>query len=67
MGICSLLVEGRLKFHSMQNACSQRSPQLPDPNAGNFTLDILKQAMLETISTLNHFAEEASITEVCFI
>jgi glutamine amidotransferase len=37
--------------------------KLPDPNARNFTSDILKQAMLETISTLNDFAEETNITE----
>ena len=38
--------------------------QLPDPNAMAFTQDILKQAMLDTISSFNMLAEDASITEV---
>ncbi|EGN92925.1 hypothetical protein SERLA73DRAFT_190285 [Serpula lacrymans var. lacrymans S7.3] len=37
--------------------------KLPDPNASNFTYETLKKAMLETISTLNSFAEAAGITE----
>lgn len=41
--------------------------QLPDPSAKSFTPDILKKAMLETISSLNVFAEEAHITEVSFL
>ncbi|KAF9270111.1 glutamine amidotransferase [Marasmius fiardii PR-910] len=36
---------------------------LPDPDAKSFTSDILKEAMLRTISTLNDFAESAGITE----
>jgi len=37
--------------------------KLPDPSAKSFTSNILKQAMLETISTLNKLAEDAHITE----
>jgi hypothetical protein len=37
---------------------------LPDASAKSFTSNTLKQAMLETISSLNKFAEEAHITEV---
>lgn len=39
--------------------------QLPDPAAKCFTPEILRRAMLDTISTLNSFAAEAGITEVC--
>lgn len=38
--------------------------QLPDPNARTFTYGILRNAMLETIATLNAFADEADIVEV---
>lgn len=41
--------------------------QLPNPSAKSFTPDILKKAMLDTISTLNVLAEEAHITEVSVI
>lgn len=41
--------------------------QLPNPSAKNFTPDILKKAMLETISSLNIFAEEAHISEVSVV
>jgi glutamine amidotransferase len=38
--------------------------QLPEPSARSFTSNTLKQAMLETISSLNGFAEDAHIIEV---
>jgi glutamine amidotransferase len=38
--------------------------QLPDPQAKSFTTRTLQQAMLDTIATLNLYAEEAGITEV---
>lgn len=38
--------------------------QLPDPKAKSFTTRTLQQAMLDTIATLNLYAEEADITEV---
>jgi glutamine amidotransferase len=38
--------------------------QLPDPKAKSFTTRILQQAMLDTIATLNQYAEDAGITEV---
>ncbi|EJD04100.1 N-terminal nucleophile aminohydrolase [Fomitiporia mediterranea MF3/22] len=37
--------------------------KLPDANAKSFTPSVLRQAMLETIATLNGFAREYSITE----
>ncbi|KAJ7293534.1 N-terminal nucleophile aminohydrolase [Mycena rebaudengoi] len=37
--------------------------KLPDPDARTFTPDILRRAMLDTISSFNAFAEEAGITE----
>ncbi|KAF7347870.1 Phosphoacetylglucosamine mutase [Mycena venus] len=37
--------------------------KLPDPNARTFTPDILRRAMLETIASLNDFAEAAGVTE----
>ncbi|KAL4070902.1 N-terminal nucleophile aminohydrolase [Scleroderma citrinum] len=37
--------------------------KLPDPHAKTFTVKVLQQAMLDTIATLNNYAEEASITE----
>ncbi|KAG7099096.1 hypothetical protein E1B28_000970 [Marasmius oreades] len=37
--------------------------KLPDPDAKSFTPDVLKEAMLKTISSLNEFAESAGITE----
>ncbi|KAF8922604.1 nucleophile aminohydrolase [Mucidula mucida] len=36
---------------------------LPDPNARTFTVPTLRKAMLDTIATLNKYAEEAGITE----
>jgi glutamine amidotransferase len=38
--------------------------QLPDPKAKSFTTRTLQRAMLDTIATLNQYAEEAAITEV---
>lgn len=38
--------------------------QLPDANANYFTPAVLKQAMLDTIASLNEFAQEYGITEV---
>jgi hypothetical protein len=38
--------------------------QLPDPKAKSFTTRTLQQAMLDTIATLNLYADEAGITEV---
>jgi hypothetical protein len=37
--------------------------KLPDPDAKSFTPEILKDAMMKTISSLNAFAAEAGITE----
>jgi len=37
--------------------------KLPEPSAKSFTSNTLKQAMLETISSLNKFAEDTHITE----
>ncbi|KAH7925210.1 N-terminal nucleophile aminohydrolase [Leucogyrophana mollusca] len=37
--------------------------QLPDPNAKCFPPEVLKRAMLDTIATLNTYAEDAGITE----
>jgi len=37
--------------------------KLPDPNARTFTPDILRRAMLDTIASLNEFAEAAGVTE----
>ncbi|EIN13805.1 N-terminal nucleophile aminohydrolase [Punctularia strigosozonata HHB-11173 SS5] len=37
--------------------------KLPDPNAKCFTTNCLKQAMLETITTLNAFADDENIAE----
>ncbi|KIK05459.1 hypothetical protein K443DRAFT_675022 [Laccaria amethystina LaAM-08-1] len=37
--------------------------KLPDPDAKTFTLETLRKAMLETIATLNTYAEECGITE----
>ncbi|KAI3621908.1 glutamine amidotransferase [Moniliophthora roreri] len=37
--------------------------KLPNPDARSFTPDILREAMLRTITSLNEFAEEAGITE----
>ncbi|KII93759.1 hypothetical protein PLICRDRAFT_35984 [Plicaturopsis crispa FD-325 SS-3] len=37
--------------------------KLPDPNAQTFTPHVLKQAMLDTIASLNDFADQAGITE----
>ncbi len=41
------------------------SSQLPDPNATTFSSQALRKAMLDTITSLNTFAEETGITEVC--
>ncbi|KAG6856635.1 hypothetical protein H0H87_002225 [Tephrocybe sp. NHM501043] len=41
--------------------------KLEDPNAQLFTPEILRQAMLKTISQLNEIAKEAGIIEVCSI
>ena len=38
--------------------------KLPNANANSFTHTELKQAMLDTISTLNVLAEEQNVTEV---
>lgn len=38
--------------------------QLPDPDARTFTPDVLRRAMLDTIASLNNYAEAAGITEV---
>ncbi|GAW06118.1 glutamine amidotransferase [Lentinula edodes] len=37
--------------------------KLPDPNAKSFTTAMLRDAMFKTIASLNHYAEEAGITE----
>ncbi|KAJ6621695.1 nucleophile aminohydrolase [Mycena sp. CBHHK59/15] len=37
--------------------------KLPDPDARTFTPEILRRAMLDTISSLNSFAEAAGVTE----
>ncbi|KAH7916400.1 N-terminal nucleophile aminohydrolase [Hygrophoropsis aurantiaca] len=37
--------------------------QLPNPNAKCFPPEVLKRAMLDTIATLNTYAEDAGITE----
>ena len=37
--------------------------QLPDPNARSFTPEVLRKAMLETISSINEYTESAGITE----
>lgn len=37
--------------------------KLPDPHAKSFTTKVLQQAVLDTIATLNNYAEEAGITE----
>ncbi|KAJ6519774.1 N-terminal nucleophile aminohydrolase [Mycena sanguinolenta] len=37
--------------------------KLPDPDARTFTPDILRRAMVDTIASLNDFAEAAGITE----
>ncbi|KAJ7900299.1 N-terminal nucleophile aminohydrolase [Mycena olivaceomarginata] len=37
--------------------------KLPDPNARTFTPEILRRAMLETIASLNDFAEAVGVTE----
>lgn len=39
--------------------------QLPDPHAAKFTTDTLRQAMYETIQSLNEMTEEVGATEVC--
>lgn len=41
--------------------------KLPDPHAKSFTTKVLQQAVLDTIATLNNYAEEAGITEECHI
>jgi hypothetical protein len=38
--------------------------QLPNMDADTFPLEVLKKAMLDTISSLNTFAEEAGVTRV---
>jgi glutamine amidotransferase len=38
--------------------------QLPDPDATSFSSEVLRRAMLDTISSLNIFAREAGITQV---
>lgn len=38
--------------------------QLPNPHAKIFTPDILKQAMLQTIATINKLTDDENITEV---
>jgi glutamine amidotransferase len=38
--------------------------QLPDPDARTFSPEVLKQAMLNTISSFNSFADNANIEEV---
>ncbi|KAF9015116.1 nucleophile aminohydrolase [Cyathus striatus] len=37
--------------------------KLPDPNARSFTPEVLRKAMLDTVASLNTYAEEAQITE----
>jgi hypothetical protein len=37
--------------------------QIPDPNAHVFSPEILRNAVLETIASLNKYAEEAGVTE----
>lgn len=42
-----------------------RIQKLRNPNAQSFTHAELQKAMLETIASINQFAEEAGVTEVC--
>ncbi len=39
--------------------------QLPDPHAAKFSTDTLRQAMYETIQSLNEMTEAIGATEVC--
>jgi hypothetical protein len=50
--------------HSCRFSSYNLKIQLPDPNARTFTPDILRRAMLDTIASLNVFAEVAGVTEV---
>ncbi len=66
MGLRSLSLNGRSrKFGIRDQLLKSCCLQLPDPNARTFTVPTLRKAMLDTIATLNKYAEEAGITEVC--
>jgi len=65
MGFCALPIKGDYSGGSNPPLDDNLNlVQLPDPNAKGFTPEILKNAMLSTISTLNDFAESAGISEV---
>lgn len=49
---------------SMKCGMSDVTSQLPNPYAKSYKPDVLRQAMLETIASINLMTEEAGITEV---
>jgi glutamine amidotransferase len=63
MGLRTISVEGVSNF-MIQPLSNSFNFQLPESSAKSFTSNTLKQAMLETISSLNEFAEDTDITEV---
>lgn len=62
MGIRIIPIQSLL-LRSERVLCSPNLAQLQNPSALAFTPDELRDAMLETIATLNMLAEEAGITE----
>jgi len=52
-------------FASILNILTYLHFKLPDANASHFPVAVLKKAMFDTIHTLNRFAHDAGITEVC--
>ena len=63
MGIRIISLQGasNLMTRTISNSFSY---QLPEASARNFTSNTLKQAMLDTITSLNELAEDAHVTEV---
>ena len=63
MGIRIISLQGasNLMTRPISNSFSY---QLPEASARDFTSNTLKQAMLDTISSLNELAKDAHITEV---
>ncbi len=49
---------------SVDDSGTDENPKLRNPNAQSFTHAELQKAMLETIASINQFAEEAGVTEV---
>ena len=63
VGVCVVSLQGEYVSIAIMKCCADCS-QLPDAKAKSFTHQTLQRAMLDTIATLNNYADLAGTIEV---